>query len=136
MLRGYSTVIRRICESTFLLASSASVPTFFSLARPLTGCIQFRYHPNRSFHSFFVCLTPTQTVWRKGRESIALNAAFTKTAFKYVLMLAAGYNGADNLVIYVWAVVPSEIYATWVWFCELLNRALGSVNLSYTTLIR
>lgn len=73
--------------------------------------------------------------WRNGRGFIALDAAFTKTSFEYVLMLAAGYDGANQLVVYAWAIVPSETYESWAWFCRMLNLGLGSIDRGGTTVI-
>ncbi|KAK4699872.1 hypothetical protein P7C70_g6383, partial [Phenoliferia sp. Uapishka_3] len=78
-----------------------------------------------TFESVFICPSANQTAWYNSRPFLAVDGAHTRAAHENLLLLAAAYDGEDELLIVAWAFVPKEKESTWTWFLRLLDRALG-----------
>ncbi len=62
------------------------------------------------------------------RQFVAVDAAFSKTNFEYVLVLATGLDAEGRIVILAWGLLPRETTESWRWFLESLKVALVSLD--------
>lgn len=69
------------------------------------------------------------------RQFIAIDVAFSKTAFDHVLGAAGRRDAENELVILGWALMPQESGDTWTWFMEQLQEALPGLNQPGTVII-
>ncbi|KAK4691790.1 hypothetical protein P7C70_g9267, partial [Phenoliferia sp. Uapishka_3] len=97
---------------------------------------KFRLHPQTgAFQGVFISPSAARTAWCNSHRFLAVDGAFTKTTFEYVLLLAAGYDPNNELVLFAWAEVLKESEGTWSWFFELLEEHLSGVNSPRTTIM-
>lgn len=89
--------------------------------------VKFKVVNNR-FSSLFVAPTFSQNAWVHLRPFIALDAAFTKTIYNYVLLLATAIDSNNETINLAWGIAPKENMEHWGWFLDNLSHALGDLN--------
>lgn len=85
--------------------------------------------------SFFVSPSAAQNAWIHGRRFVAIDMAHTTTSYKYLIVLAAGYNANDKLNIYAWGLALKESAETWSAFLRRLLICLPGLNHEDTVVI-
>jgi hypothetical protein len=69
------------------------------------------------------------------RKFVAVDAAFSKTAFDYVVVLATGLDGEGRIVVLAWGIMPRETKVNWSWFLHNLKDSLEGLDGSLTVII-
>lgn len=87
------------------------------------------------FSSLFVCPSFSRNAWQHLRPFIAVDAAFTKTIYNYVLMVATGIDANHQTITLAWGIAPLENAVHWQWFIANLSTALGDLNSRGTVII-
>ena len=80
------------------------------------------------FHSVFVAPGAARKVFQYMPRFVAVDGTFTKNRFIQILLLAAGIDANDQLVILAWAVAPNESQETRTWFLGHLLQAFPLLN--------
>lgn len=83
---------------------------------------------NNRFSSLFIAPSFSRNAWVHLRPFIALDAAFTKTAYDYILLLATAIDANHQTINLAWGVAPKENMEHWGWFLDNLSGALGDLN--------
>jgi hypothetical protein len=78
--------------------------------------------------SLFIAPSFSQNAWNHVRPFIAVDAAFTRTMYDYVLLLATAIDANNQAINLAWGIVPKENTVHWSWFLENLSAMLDGLN--------
>ncbi len=62
------------------------------------------------------------------RKFVAVDAAFSRTAYSSLLALAVGLDGEGKVVILAWGLLAREDTEGWSWFMQGLRESLEGLN--------
>jgi hypothetical protein len=80
------------------------------------------------FSSLFIAPSFLTNAWPYLQPFLAVDAAFTKTYFNYILLLATGIDANNKAITLAWGLAPKEDTTHWAWFLQNLALALNGLN--------
>ena len=83
---------------------------------------------NNDISGVFICPSAMKHAFAAMPPFIAVDGAFSKTVYDYVLLLAASYDANRHLVVIAWGFAWVESTATWTWFLANLKHAFPRLN--------
>lgn len=138
---GYSAILKAkesilhdsVAEQTLQFAQ---IPEYFRrLAAQDPGATANIQLVAGTFNRCFVAPSAARNAFRFCRPFVALDGTFLKTRFVQTLLLAATMDGANQLVLLAWGIVPSESQENWTWFLERFLEAFPHSNDDQTVMI-
>ena len=77
-----------------------------------------------------VCVAPAIIILAsyRLRRFFAIDACHTKSQFPMILMIVCGINANDNMLLLLWALVPTENEEQWTWFLTFLATYFAVMN--------
>lgn len=107
----------------------ALLPSYASaiLLEDPNACVKLKLVGHR-FSSIFIAPSFSRNAWANVRPFIAVDAAFTKTIFDYVLLLATTLDANNQSITLAWGIAPKENATHWRWFLNNLSNILEGLN--------
>ena len=90
---------------------------------------------NYQFHCIFICPQTSQAAFVFGLPFVALDRTSLKTQFQQTLLIAVAQDVNNNEMLLAWAIVETELGASWAWFLKHLFLAILEINAIGTTII-
>ena len=76
----------------------------------------------------FICPSAMKHAFAAMPPFLAVDGAFSKTVYDYVLLLAASYDADRHLVVIAWGFALAETTATWARFLSHLKSSLPTID--------